>query len=443
MFDVIIVGAGYVGLTLGIIAAESGHKVCLVETDDSRLETIKQGKSHFYELDINSRISDLIKRGTLSAYKSLPQALTACHGQKDIPRIFIITLGTPFSDSEDKSFASIASVVREVAEIVREWDLVILRSTVKIGTTRRLTSEFKSIKNIAFCPERTVEGEALKELRELPQIIGYSSVQAKIFAEKFFLSFCPSVIFVSNHETAEAVKLISNTFRDLNFAFANAIALLGKEHKFSGIEAINAANKSYSRTNVPIPGPVGGPCLEKDPLILCSSSTNRDIFQFVKMARTLNRELVTKVLLDWMKQVRTEFIFDTVIICGLAFKGKPLTNDTRGSLTTDVVSFFNNMRHDSKRVIGIDPLVKKLEGLEEIYTHPSHIPNLGPCIVIICTNHAMFYDKSFAQFLMQVKSPILSYWEFPKIDVELHRLSYSLSEGSSRDIIETEVARQN
>jgi UDP-N-acetyl-D-mannosaminuronic acid dehydrogenase len=430
MFEVIIVGAGYVGLTLGVIAAESGHRVVLVETDETRLKVIKSGRSHFYEPGIDQRIKKLIDSGSLTAHQLIPEAVNTFDKESESRRVYIITLGTPYTSEINQNYLAIESVMREVAEICSEWDTVIMRSTVSIGTSKRISEQFNNLKHISFCPERTVEGEALKELRELPQIIGFSSIHAKKVSEQFFLSFSPSVIFVSSNETAEAVKLVSNTFRDLNFALSNAIALLGKEHNFSALETIKAANNSYKRNNIPVPGPVGGPCLEKDPLILYASSADPDTLNFIKDARKLNRELVRKVLADWIVKVESGFKYDNVLVCGLAFKGKPLTNDTRGSLAHDVVTFFKELEFEDKYLIGVDPIVETFPGISEVYREVNLIPLVKSSIVIICTNHDMFQEVDFLKRLESTNPPTLTFWEYPKLNRSLHRLSYSLSEGS-------------
>jgi UDP-N-acetyl-D-mannosaminuronic acid dehydrogenase len=429
MYNVLIIGAGYVGLTLGVVASEAGHRVSLVETDNRKLTAIRAGRSHFYENGIDDRIALLVKTGRLSAHGHLLDAIASFSDSSDVPTVYIITLGTPLSSVSKSSYNAIKLVASEIASICSVKDILILRSTVSIGTTARLAREHKELRHLAFCPERTIEGNALNELTELPQIIGYSSPYAKAIARDFFLSFSPSVIFVSNCETAEAVKLISNTFRDLNFAFANAVALLGLEHKFSSVEAIAAANASYQRSNIPVPGPVGGPCLEKDSLILCDSSVDKNNVEFIRLARKLNRSLVKKVLSGWMDTLRNAFDFERVLICGLAFKGKPLTNDTRGSLAHDVVLYFSQLGLATENLIGLDPLVDSLNGLSVVYRDIDSIPIYKSTLIIICTDHELFDSKLFISFLEKMRAPTLSYWKFPKMSTSMHKLSFSLGEG--------------
>src|SRR5205807_1526903 len=119
---------------------------------------------------------------------------------------------------------------------------------------------------LAFCPERTIEGKAIPEMRSLPQIVGGLDDESADRAEALFRLITPKIVRVSSLETAEMIKLINNTYRDLTFAFANEVALIAERMGLSAAEMIRAANVDYPRSNIAQPGFVGGPCLEKDAL---------------------------------------------------------------------------------------------------------------------------------------------------------------------------------
>ncbi len=135
---------------------------------------------------------------------------------------------------------------------------------------------------IAFCPERTIEGNALAELRRLPQIVGADKVETAMRATRLFMETTPTVVRVRSIEAAEMVKLIDNTSRDLIFAFSNEIAQACDAVGVSAIEVINAGKLGYPRTNLPLPGPVGGPCLTKDPYILAQSVEGTALYQLFR-----------------------------------------------------------------------------------------------------------------------------------------------------------------
>jgi UDP-N-acetyl-D-mannosaminuronic acid dehydrogenase len=413
MARLVIIGAGYVGLTLGVIAAEAGHDVRLVEVDQYKLSLINTGKAHFYEPDIDMRIQKLKCVG-FSAFQSIELALASFGQNSHESTGFVITLGTPLGKSNLGDFDAIDRVVRELSGHFKAQDLLILRSTVSIGTSRRISRTFPEIRNIAFCPERTVEGNALNELLTLPQVIGSIGDGAKQSARDIFSKFSPEIYFTDSIETAEAVKLISNTFRDLNFAFANVVALLGLDLGFSGREAIEVANASYPRTKIPPPGPVGGPCLEKDSLILMGSAPTAEYTRFIGEAREVNRRLVEDLVSKWFNKFE-KFPRGKILIFGLAFKGIPLTDDIRGSLAVDVIKVA--LRHGAANTdfVGFDPLVKQFPGIDVIY------PNIHTCnfnfkdasCVVVCTNHEDFESVAFRNFLVDLKRPVLSLWSLP------------------------------
>jgi UDP-N-acetyl-D-mannosaminuronic acid dehydrogenase len=413
MARLIIIGAGYVGLTLGVVAAESGHDVRLVEIDQSKLSLINSGKAHFYEPGIDGKIEKLMSFG-FSAFQSIDLAIASLGETSSEGTSFVITLGTPLGEGNRVDFSAIDRVVSEISKHYKANDLLILRSTVSIGTSRRISRTFPMIGNIAFCPERTVEGNALNELWTLPQVIGSIGDAAERGARDIFKKFSPEIYFTDSVETAEAVKLISNAFRDLNFAFANVVALLGIDLGFSGREAIEVANRSYPRSKIPPPGPVGGPCLEKDSLILIGSAPFASYTRFIGEAREINRKLVDELASKWFSTFEKS-PRGKILIFGLAFKGIPLTDDIRGSLAFDILKVA--LRHGASKsdFVGFDPLVRQFPGIDVIYPniHAVDFKFEETSCVVVCTNHEEYDSASFRKFLVELKKPVLSLWSLP------------------------------
>lgn len=179
--SVVVVGLGYVGLTLAAHLANIGFKVHGIEIRNSVLESLKEKKSFFWEPNLNEVLSRTIASGTFSFSKDLPHS-----GEN---RVFIITVGTPLDVEGKANLSPIISASKQVAEVLNDGDLVILRSTVKLGTTdeivRQILSEKQENFDLAFCPERTLEGSALQELGNLPQIIGANNLQTRERVAKF------------------------------------------------------------------------------------------------------------------------------------------------------------------------------------------------------------------------------------------------------------------
>ena len=262
--SICVMGLGYVGLTLAVTLADIGFKVYGIEIKDDILNKLKKGVPHFFEPGLEGRLKSVKKSQNLKIYKEIPENCDST--------IFIITVGTPIDENNKIKKEMIENVSKEISLHLKDKDLVILRSTVEVGTTAYLDERIfrKTGKSyeIAFCPERTIEGKAMVELRQLPQIIGSESINTSSRVSQFFSFMTPTIVRVSSKETAELIKLIDNSQRDVSFALSNEIAEISDAYSISAYEVISSGKLGYPRTNLPLPGPVGGPCLEKDSYIL-------------------------------------------------------------------------------------------------------------------------------------------------------------------------------
>jgi nucleotide sugar dehydrogenase len=300
-----------------------------VEINPKQVEKYMSGISGMVEPDLDESLRSAIDAGlfkTLSP-KDISDELDDCN-------VYIITVGTPLNDGRIH-LEPIISAVNEISKFIKQDDLVIIRSTVSLGTCRNIVAPLLDKVGakylLAMCPERTIEGRALKEMQSLPQIIGGANEESSYAAEKFFSVFCDESVVVDSLEAAELTKLINNTYRDLMFAFANEVALVANKFGVSASQVIDAANHNYSRSNLAYPGPSGGPCLEKDPWILAESGDSVGIdLKISKAARWTNETFVS----DYLREKIAPSTSSTkVVILGLAFKGNPPSTDTRGSLT--------------------------------------------------------------------------------------------------------------
>lgn len=334
-FDVAVVGLGYVGLTLGVALADIGHNVIGVEKRTDVVSKTNLGIPHFSEVGLDVLLSHVLARGKFSAFDSFPDRACAS--------IYIITVGTPLKDGRF-NLEFIKAATEEVAENMVEGALVILRSTVAVGTARNVVHPIlaKTGKTfqLAMCPERTLEGKAMSELRNLPQIIGADDPSTRERAAQFFYEMTPTVVQVSSLETAEVIKLVDNTYRDVQFGFANEVARICDAFEINAIEVIKGGKLSYPRTNVPMPGLVGGPCLEKDPHILSQSLEAKGInLEITQAARHVNErqpEETVKFIKQKLAELNSNYS-PIIALAGIAFKGIPATDDLRGSMALKVL----------------------------------------------------------------------------------------------------------
>lgn len=217
---VCVLGLGYVGLTLAVVMADVGFHVLGVEIRDTVLDSLAHGKAHFHEPGLEERLQRVIRTGHFRCVREIPADWDGS--------VFIITVGTPLGTNGRARLDMIENVSREVALNLKDGDMVIMRSTVKLGTTRKIVTPILNGPNrqydFAFCPERTLEGKALVELRQLPQIVGGMTRGAAVRASQLFQFITPTVVRVSDVETAEMIKLIDNAQRDVAFAYANEVA---------------------------------------------------------------------------------------------------------------------------------------------------------------------------------------------------------------------------
>lgn len=325
-----VVGTGHIGLPLAAVLADAGFQVTGYDTNDDFISRVNtSGRVDFREEGLEELLRAHLHKGlTLT---STPPA------NQDI---YVITVGTPLESGTDRpNLDRIRVAVQRIAAGFGPDPLVVLRSTVSIGTTRSIVlPEIRRHRDrfgLAFCPERTIEGKAIPEMRSLPQIIGGLDEQSVERAERLFRLITPKIVRVSSLEAAEMIKLINNTYRDLTFAFANEVALIAERMGLSAGEMIHAANVDYPRSNVARPGFVGGPCLEKDALILIDSLHQIDFRpRVIEEARRINQALPDHVadrILAEIRRGRSGGGPARVLVTGFAFKGRPATEDVRGS----------------------------------------------------------------------------------------------------------------
>jgi nucleotide sugar dehydrogenase len=312
----------------------------------------------------------------------------------------------------------VESVAEEVGRHLKDGDLVIMRSTVKIGTTRELVRPIlvKSGKRfeLAFCPERTVEGQALEELRWLPQIVGSGSLQTSVRAAQLFQFLTPTVVRVRDTETAEMIKLIDNAQRDVHFAYANEVARLCDAVGISAAEVIQAGKRGYPRTNLPMPGPVGGPCLEKDSYILAESVERYGIeAEMTLAARHINERqgaeavshirAVTKELAGFPRE-------PVITLLGIAFKGQPPTDDLRGTTARPILASLKQT-FPQARFRCFDPVVgieaQREFGLEPMTSIEAALA--GAHLALILNNHRSFGQMPLESLVDTMAMPAVVY----------------------------------
>jgi nucleotide sugar dehydrogenase len=391
----VVVGLGYVGLTMAVVMADAGFQVTGVEVSEERCEMLRNGDSYIHEVGLKELLGEQINRN-LKVNSKLP-----ANGD-----VFIISVGTPVEVDSDGKKQPIMRFLDEacvgIGKILKRGNLVVLRSTVPIGTCRNFVkTKLEKVSglvcgvdfNLAFAPERTAEGKALKELRSLPQIIGGYNSDSLEATAAIFRDLTPTIVKVDSLEAAEMAKLINNSFRDYIFAYSNQIAKIAAKFNIDVFGVIKAANEGYVRDPVPLPSPgVGGPCLTKDPYIFASvaeyMSFDSSIFINGRSINESMHEHVFERVINQLKLIGKSLADSKILIAGLAFKGNPETGDIRNSSGVEIGLMF---LEKGVKVTAYDPIAEVSEIIEYGFS-PVKLNEAfhGVDVVLFLNNHRSF-----------------------------------------------------
>ena len=350
--------------------AEAGIQV-MNDLNQELLDVLEDGRLPFIEHRAESVLSKALTRKRL-VFTSSPDRISTAGP-------VIVTIGTPV----DEFFNPVRQVVQDCVDAMlhrlSDGQLMVLRSTVFPGTTDWLASYLNANSRklkVAFCPERVVQGNGLKELREMPQIVSGCTPEAEREAVALFERIAPEVVVVSPIE-AEFAKLFSNAYRYIEFAATNEFYLIAKSAGVDYHRVLAAMKHKYPRAqNIPGPGFAAGPCLVKDTMQLSAFARNQ--FGLGHAALLINEGLVLHVV-DFLKR-RFDLTHMTVGLLGMAFKAE--SDDIRASLSYKFKKVLSGQTH---MVLTTDPFVTvdpELKSLEMVAAESD--------LLILCTPHAVY-----------------------------------------------------
>jgi UDP-N-acetyl-D-mannosaminuronic acid dehydrogenase len=322
-FDVAVVGGcGHVGLPLGLSLADCGLSVALYDIDEHVVDVVRGGTMPFRE----SGAADVLKRvleARLLEVTSDPTVIARA-------RTVIVVVGTPIDEYLNPAAHVVPDAIREISDHLRDGQSLVLRSTVYPGVTamvEALVEELRLDIDVAFCPERIAEGQAMRELRELPQIVSARTQRAVERAGELFHVLTPQTVALTPEE-AELAKLFTNTWRYIKFAAANQFFMIASEFGLEFERIRDALAHEYPRAaDMPSAGFTAGPCLLKDTMQLAAFNNNNFALGHVSMM--INEGLPLFVV----SQIEKRFDLSemTVGLLGMAFKGD--SDDVRASLS--------------------------------------------------------------------------------------------------------------
>ena len=343
--EVVTVGLGYIGLpTSALIASKSTH-VLGVDIDQNIVDTINDGKIHIVEPDLDVIVSKAVNDGF---FKASTTAVAA--------DIFLIVVPTPFKGNHEPDISYVESATRAIIPLLKKGDLYIIESTSPIGTTEKMQDlifqsrpELKEQMYIAYCPERVLPGNVMHELVYNDRVIGGIDEASTQKAILFYRKYVKGELYPTNARTAEMCKLVENSSRDVQIAFANELSLICDKADINVWDLIKLANK-HPRVNILQPGcGVGGHCIAVDPYFIISDYPQES--KMIGKAREVNNykalwcaEKIQKEKLQFeLKNKRKP----KIALMGLAFK--PNIDDLRESpakyIAQKVLQNSNNEEH--------------------------------------------------------------------------------------------------
>lgn len=348
--NVCVLGLGYIGLPTAAMLACGGHTVIGYDIDATMLETLRDGVSHIAEDAVRDLVATALRDRTLQLSATIPAGCDA----------YIICVPTPTIDHKpDLSY--VRSATRDVASVLAPGGLLILESTVPPGTMDRVVApiltaagiDLESV-GISHCPERVTPGAIVRELRENHRVIGGRRAADAARARDIYESFCDGSMSLTDNVTAELSKVVENTYRDVNIAFANELALLSEELGVDAHEVIALANK-HPRVDILSPGPgVGGHCIPVDPHFL--SNANPFLTELIQAARRINERMPHVVARRVVEMVGRQDGAHVALL-GAAYKAN--VDDTRESPTQSVEELLHERGF---RTSVFDPVAKKYAG---------------------------------------------------------------------------------
>lgn len=264
--EVVTIGLGYIGLPTSALIASYGTKVLGVDIDQNVVDTINKGEIHIVEADLEHIVSSAVKHGNLKASTKAESA-----------NIYLIVVPTPFKGNHEPDISFVESATKGIIPLLKKGDLYIIESTSPVGTTEKMQKliynerpDLEGKIYIAYCPERVLPGNVMHELVYNDRVIGGANEVSTQKAIAFYSQYVKGELYGTNARTAEMCKLVENSSRDVQIAFANELSIICDKADINVWELINLANK-HPRVNILSPGcGVGGHCIAVDPYFIVS-----------------------------------------------------------------------------------------------------------------------------------------------------------------------------
>ena len=391
-----VIGLGYIGLPTATILASHQINVIGVDINSHVVNTVNQGKIHIVEPDLEYLVRAVVQTGSLKATTQIEES-----------DVFVIAVPTPFKGNHEPDMSYVKSAAKMISSVLNKGNIVILESTSPVGTTEKMVGWMQEARTdltfplfgrdadnfdiyVSHCPERVLPGNVLRELVDNDRIIGGITTECAERSKEFYELFVKGSCITTDCRTAELSKLVENSFRDVNIAFANELSLICDKLDIDVGKLIELAHK-HPRVNIMRPGPgVGGHCIAVDPWFIVDSAPNES--NLIHISRIIN-DNKPKFILDKINSVFNSInkpLSEISVAClGLSFK--PDIDDLRASPAMEIVHSLTVKK--LKKIYVIEPNISLLP--DNLDIHSVELSNIEDGIrfsdvVVILVAHKEF-----------------------------------------------------
>jgi len=401
---VAVIGLGYIGLPTAAVLAMHGADVIGVDVNAATVDAVNRGEVPFVEPDLENAVSGAVSQGRLRAETKTPVA-----------DVFIVAVPTPFKDDHQPDLGYIEAAADGIAPRLRGGELVVLESTSPPGATQHMAdrimaqrpdlsldgSESRSVVHFAHCPERVLPGRVMIELVTNDRIVGGLTGEAAERAKVLYERFCQGEIMLTDAMTAEMAKLVENSYRDVNIAFANELSVIADKLGIDVWELIELANH-HPRVNILQPGPgVGGHCIAVDPWFIVATAPREA--RIIRAAREVNDAKPELVI---AKVIAASAAFDKPRIAALGLAFKPDIDDLRESPARRIVGeLADRLPHARIDVVEphIDELPRELSGRDRVGLATLEGAVAAADIVVLLVDHTEFSRADVRRLRLEEK----------------------------------------
>jgi len=378
--NISVIGLGYIGLPTALFIAMRGFNVRGVDTNQSMIESLKKGVIPIHEIGLSEIAENYLSRIKLSSsYEGLEKT-----------DVFMLCLPSPITEDGVPVIRYLEHAVKSIAKCTEAGCLVLVESTVPVGTTEYLALLFERESNLqpdnqfwfAHCPERVLPGKLIEEIDKNHRLVGGISNKSTNLALAFLSQiFTPELLHPTLASVSEVTKLVENAYRDVNIAYANEIAKLCSSFSIDVFEVIRLANL-HPRVSILRPGlGVGGYCLPKDGWIFVESARKRgETAELIPAARNVNNSMPSYVSNKIREEVLKNSKEGRVGLLGISFKEN--VSDTRNSPTIELIRALVSTDIDT---LVYDPFVNESFGAKSIATIRRLIELAD--YIVLCVGH--------------------------------------------------------